>query len=1671
MAIIHILDKQTDEIVGTLNSSKGEFYGVRWLDSIKNQNTFDFTSLKKFELLQKRNRLIIQDEDGFFNEFIIFYAEQNKRNEKIIRSNASFVDLRKAKVIEPQTLQGATSATATSFALEGTEWKVGQIEHTNINTITIEEHTDPYTLLQTIATTFGLEINYRVEIKGNKISGRYVDMKKQIAGFEGKEIAFGKDLQNVRRMEDSSRIVTALLGVGPEKDGSRLTVMVEDAEALQRWGRKGQHLIEIFEPQSSSQDVTVNELRTLTENELKKRIDAIVSYECTGASLEHIFGHEHEKIRKGQTVRIKDDGYSPPLYLEARIDDVEKDPVTNKILSFKIGNFIEYKKEDLEKQIAGLKKVINDKIAKLILSTITSSAGDTFKNGTGSTTLTTKVFLAGQEIDIDGTRYTYNWKKYDKNGVEVTGYSKTTKTITVSSDEITEKATFVVEISTDGVVSTSQITITAVSDGQSLYTWVKYATDINGTGISDDPTGRSYIGFAYNKNSPIESINPKDYTWNAVEGSQGVPGTSYYTWLKYADTAAGAGMSDSPTGKKYMGLAHNKTSSTESSDPLDYNWSLIQGDKGDKGDKGDAGNQGIPGPAGTSLFTWVKYADDASGNGMSDLPTNKKYIGLAYNKTVQSESNIPTDYTWALIEGPQGVPGSDRFTWIKYADTPTSGMSDLPDGKKYMGIAYNKTTSVESTNYADYSWSLIQGDKGDKGDTGPTGLPGPQGIAINLFTDSYLKRINSYSSAIITRTTEAPTNRVRVDWDGVGTFFGINPQAADRFIEYVQGVDYMLAYEIRGNITNLNYSYIMRSDGANAALPNKNVSLSTTEWQKIYIPMQPNWSTTQGYFLIGTRDAAAGKWFEVRKAMVYRGDTEIDFIHAPQATESELKTYTDGIAAGLQTQVDGKIETWFYAATPTLTNAPASTWTDDATKDKHIDDLYFNTANGKAYRFKKVSTTYSWENIQDNDIVTALTNAATAQDTADNKRRVFVTQPVPPYDVGDLWVQGVGGDMLRCQTAKLQAASFSANDWVKTTNPNPNLMPLNFDNFGKYGIGQAIGTKLSSVLTNNISNSYSLTAGKALKVEGAVAANNYVFFSPAVSNYNIPVTIGKTYIISAYVYTESQAVPCRMRARANNGGYHNEVNANTSPGEWKRIFSKFTAVTNTLNISFWWDAANVQVWVDCLQLEMVPSEQTQPSLWTPAGYSAVSTYIDEEGIYTGTVQANQIIADLLSAISAKLGNVKIGGDFGDGSFEAYADVDGDGTPDVVGRIDIDGAYYPNLSADNIRGNVVNKWMGSKTITFWIDCNNGNDANTGLSSASPKKNLQAFIANLPKDLNGATITIRAKGSHSGSLVIENFKNGFFQIAEWDASNFLNTNYVWAQFCDYVLLQNVVVWGTGGANAMIHSFYCNYFYAFTCKCYGGANQAHAFWMIGSRFAIDGGEVYGVSDRGLFADRNSQGTVVNGKGSATTSMLAEGGAIINGYGTRWAGSLVPRNGGEIPNTSAWTINTGVASPPAPTPTQNAEQTLTITPSTGDNYSSNGFWTNDEVKQGSWGSAGNRYGLWYADFSAVKGKIIVSATITINRKSGGTYGGRTIYFRTHNYTSRGVRPGGAPAMSAPQTRGPIPVGETLSFDITDIIQNNIASGSDKALGVHTTGSTDYMSLGTQPTITIRYR
>lgn len=153
----------------------------------------------------------------------------------------------------------------------------------------------------------------------------------------------------------------------------------------------------------------------------------------------------------------------------------------------------------------------------------------------------------------------------------------------------------------------------------------------------------------------------------------------------------------------------------------------------------------------------------------------------------------------------------------------------------------------------------------------------------------------------------------------------------------------------------------------------------------------------------------------------------------------------------LQNQIDGAIETWFYDGVPTLSNAPAIGWATDNDKKTHLGDLYYDNKTGKAYRFAKDGSTYKWIIITDTELTKALKDSSQAlkdaanadkkadgaQATANTKRRIFGSQPVPPYDVNDMWVNATypsdgstyKNEILKCSTAKAEGEKFDIADW------------------------------------------------------------------------------------------------------------------------------------------------------------------------------------------------------------------------------------------------------------------------------------------------------------------------------------------------------------------------------------------------------------------------------------------------------------------------------------------------------------------------------------------------------------------------------------------------------------------------------------------------------------------
>ena len=170
-------------------------------------------------------------------------------------------------------------------------------------------------------------------------------------------------------------------------------------------------------------------------------------------------------------------------------------------------------------------------------------------------------------------------------------------------------------------------------------------------------------------------------------------------------------------------------------------------------------------------------------------------------------------------------------------------------------------------------------------------------------------------------------------------------------------------------------------------------------------------------------DTATGHVDIIANSFQLRGKT------LEEIAKESTKNYVDAVVGDKIKDINTQ---YFDSYDPTLTNKPASDWTDTDAKEKHIDDIFYNTTTKKMFRFVKIEGVYSWESFDDPDIKAALDAASTAQDTADGKRRVFLVTPKPPYDEGDMWVTSTTdgkGEIKICKTPR-QSGAFSSADWI-----------------------------------------------------------------------------------------------------------------------------------------------------------------------------------------------------------------------------------------------------------------------------------------------------------------------------------------------------------------------------------------------------------------------------------------------------------------------------------------------------------------------------------------------------------------------------------------------------------------------------------------------------------------
>ncbi|WP_096269509.1 phage tail spike protein [Paucisalibacillus globulus] len=605
MSKIHIADGQTDKLLGHI-SFDYLLFNNHERSKQDNLELFPFTTFADMDFskhLTKRNRIVIPGEDGELREFTIFEVHVDRISKQVeVFTKASYLDIKKAKVIAPHTTAPESAERHAQIALSGTEINVGQVDFKGVRTIVFESYTNPFAYLKRIASEFDLELDFRVVIEKGKLT-RYADLVERVGMWRGRTVELGRDLLELKRIEKTDDIVTALRVVGPEReDGTRLEVLVEDKEALERWGRNGQHLIDVYEPISTDQDITKARLRQLGEAELKKRINASVSYVGGIADLENVEGMENKKIRYGDTIRIKDTSYDPYLYLEARVHKQNRDIKVKGQKHIELGDYIEYTEDEVKAMWKSLQADIRNKISEA------EQRNQAFVEDYA------EKIIPEQDTPPNPTEHP---KWIDTSGAipqmklwdEINTQWTTVKGEKGEPGEQGEQG----PKGEDGYTPIKGVDYFDGVDGQdgnSSYLWVRYSQNADGSNMVTDPTGALYIGVA-TTSTPSAPTSNTSYQWSKYKGEDGIPGEpgsdgrSSYLHIKYSNDGGNTftAMAGKTVGD-WIGtyVDFNQADSTNVSS---YTWNKVKGDRGEKGDTGPKGDPGPQGPAGKDGIAYM----------------------------------------------------------------------------------------------------------------------------------------------------------------------------------------------------------------------------------------------------------------------------------------------------------------------------------------------------------------------------------------------------------------------------------------------------------------------------------------------------------------------------------------------------------------------------------------------------------------------------------------------------------------------------------------------------------------------------------------------------------------------------------------------------------------------------------------------------------------------------------------------------------------------------------------------------------------------------------------------------------------------------------------------------------------------------------------------------------
>lgn len=368
--MIHVLDFD-DNIIDFISQKDNYIIsGGISRDTVEEADTFDFVvDSDRAYNLRERNRIIVADRNNVYREYIIVNVSDDIDDNTTVQCNASYVeDLTTAKPYAPGGFTRFTTTQALDDITKDTGWETSdETEYGGVRSSTWTSYQTRYEVARQMRTTYDMVLDFSIELSSNSVAHRYVSLKDKHSLFKGKEIVYGKDLLSMTRDVDITEIHTALLAIGPEdEEGNRKEVIVTDDDAQLQFGLEKRYIWGVYEPESDDAAMTEERLKTLARTQLNKDKQAAISYEITAADLSKHYSHE--EINLGDTVRVKDTEFNPPLYVDAEVISEVYDVISGNS-EFTFGNVNEYKASELRKdlydRINDIQKKMNDNISNV----------------------------------------------------------------------------------------------------------------------------------------------------------------------------------------------------------------------------------------------------------------------------------------------------------------------------------------------------------------------------------------------------------------------------------------------------------------------------------------------------------------------------------------------------------------------------------------------------------------------------------------------------------------------------------------------------------------------------------------------------------------------------------------------------------------------------------------------------------------------------------------------------------------------------------------------------------------------------------------------------------------------------------------------------------------------------------------------------------------------------------------------------------------------------------------------------------------------------------------------------------------------------------------------------------------------------------------------------------